>query len=226
MIASNYGIVRPTNQAWTKFESEILVHRVKFPVLEKIAMVLNDRLPAAVQNQLRVSLAHAKHMSCYPIIGKLLQLRLATDLTAAYSLAIKHIIEGNEWYVCDIISERVFGEGSLQQFDKSYPLLIQMGDHENLWIQRSIGIATHYATKKGLQKNDVERLFKLMLIHGHKTQLYIKKGIGWAGKTIAKFHPDLIHQHQAQIKSTKLSKWFIGKVKIGLSMAKAQPLNL
>lgn len=194
-------------------------------MLEYVAVELNEILITTQVDDLLEKLAVIKHESCYPVIGKLLQLRLNNDLPGTFNKAIDHIIRGDVWYACDIISERVFGEGTRRDFETSHELLIKMGEHENIWIQRSIGIATHYATKKKLPKDQVERLLHLMLAHGSKTQLYIKKGIGWPAKTIAKFHPDLIYKHQELIKATKLCKWFKNKINIGLSMAKQKPIQ-
>jgi 3-methyladenine DNA glycosylase AlkD len=208
---------------WNYLEANILCHKVKFPILEYVATEIHKNLDIEKENDLLIKLANAKYESCYPIIGKLIQFRLSQGLKEAYKLAIEHIIEGDEWYVCDIISERVFGEGTLRNFEASLSFLKEMGQHGNLWIERSIGIATHYATKKKLPKDQVEALLLLMIEHGWKTQYYTKKGIGWAGKTIGKYHPDLIHKHADLMRNTKLSKWFVTKVNIGLSMAKADP---
>lgn len=216
-------LINQPEEFWQCLESQILRHRVKFPVLEYLAVQLNSLLNKSQVAHLMDRMAQIKHESCYPVIGKLLQLELAHDLPGVYERAIAHIIQGNEWYVCDIISERVFGEGTLRFFDQSYPLLKQMGKHEHFWIQRSIGIATHYATKKKLGKAQVEPLLKLMITHAYKTQYFTKKGIGWAGKTIGKHHPDLIRKHESEMKAAKLSRWFVSKVNIGLAMAKAAP---
>lgn len=208
---------------WLCLETEVLRHRVKFPVLEFLARQLKDWLTPEEKEALIDRMAMARHISCYPVIGKLLQLELSQGLDKVYEKAQAHIIQGNEWYVCDIISERVFGEGTLRDSKQSLTLLKQMGEHDNFWIQRSIGIASHYATKKKLPKEEVEELLLLMVTHAHKTQYFTKKGIGWAGKTIAKYHPDLIRKHETQMKATPLSRWFISKVNIGLSMAKEPP---
>lgn len=223
-LASAEHSTIPT-RAWQMLDQEVLRHRVKFPILEYVAVTLAGKLSNSQVTDLMDRAANARHISSYPLIGKLIQLKLNEDLMSAFGTAIDHIIQGDEWYACDIISERVFGEALLWNFDDAYNQLEIMGQHQNLWIQRSIGIATHYATKKKLQKDQVEALLLLMLRHGFKTQLYIKKGIGWPAKTIAKFHPDLIYKHQDLILQTKLSAWFKNKINIGLSMAKQSPLT-
>ncbi|MBO3697957.1 DNA alkylation repair protein [Roseivirga sp. E12] len=210
---------------WDLLNRDILAHRVKFPILEYVAIQLSKILNASEIDDLLERLAVVKHESCYPVIGKLLQLQLDTNVSGMFNKAVDHIIRADVWYACDIISERVFGEGALRNFDISYMHFVKMGDHENMWIQRSIGIATHYATKKKIPKEQVEQLLFLMLEHGHKTKLYIKKGVGWPAKTIARFHPDLIYKHEQKIRKTKLSRWFQNKINIGLSMAKQNPIS-
>ena len=222
--AAGTGTTIPEH-AWLQLETDVLRHRVKFPVLEHIAEITADQLNASQINDLMDRAAMVKHISAYPLIGKLLQLRLEEDLNHTFLQAITQIIQGNEWYACDIISERVFGEGLLKNFSAAYEILKKMGDHDNMWIQRSIGIATHYATKKGLPESQVELLFLLIFEHGHKTQLYIKKGIGWPAKTISKYHPELVYKHKDLILQGRLSKWFKNKINIGLVMAKHPPLN-
>ena len=214
-----------SEEQWRLLDSQILAHRVKFPILEYAAVELAEIFSSTQIEDLLFKIAKARHISSYPVIGKLLQLQLGTDLENIYQNAIDHIIQGDKWYACDIISERVFGVGTLKDFELSLRLMTKMGEHDNQWIQRSIGIATHYATKKGLPKHQAEQLFMLMLSHGHKTSLYIKKGIGWPAKTVARFHPDLIYKHEVLIKSHKLSKWFKNKINIGLSMAKQPPIS-
>ena len=94
--------------AWDILEQQVLLHRVKFPILEKVAIQIKAHLDEVQLEALYTRLAKAKHESCYPVIGKLLQLELSQDLKPIYRKAIKHIIEGDKWYVCDIISERVY----------------------------------------------------------------------------------------------------------------------
>lgn len=222
---SQTEVTHLSEEFWKLLESEILSHKVKFPILEYVAVTLQKTMNGDEIDDFFERLAAAKRESSYPIIGKLLQNQLEKDITNTFNKAIDQIIRGDVWYACDIISERVFGEGLLRDFDASYACLLKMGHHENMWIQRSIGIAAHYATKKHLPKAQVEKLFFLILDHGHKTSLYIKKGIGWPAKTIAKFHPDLIYKHEQRIKKTKLSKWFQNKINIGLSMAKQPAIS-
>ena len=211
---------------WSVLEKGILAHKVKFPLLEHLAIQIAQKTEPAEQSEIMDWLLEKAYIGSFPIIGKLLQLQLTNGLKHPYEQAIQYIIKGNEWYACDIISERVFGYGTLVDFETSYSFLKNMGDHPNLWIQRAIGIAGHYAVKKGLEKKKAEILFQLMLNHGHKKQLYIKKGIGWAAKTTAKYHPDIIEARMQEIERRKdLSKWFQRKISIGLAMAKKNDGN-
>lgn len=45
----------------------------------------------------------------------------------------------------------------------------------------------------------------------------IRQGIGWAAKTTAKFHPEIINNFKDQILQTeKVKTWFRTKIRIGL----------
>ena len=45
----------------------------------------------------------------------------------------------------------------------------------------------------------------------------VRQGIGWAAKTTAKFHPDIIQQYQSEIHNQeKVANWFRRKIQIGL----------
>jgi hypothetical protein len=202
-------------------EAELLIHHVKFPILEKVAEFLHANTTSEEKAFILDWLGDKKHMSGYPIIGKMLQIDLANDFISSFNAASEQIIKANEGLSCDIISERVFGEGLLMNFDLAYSLFQSMENHNDQWIQRSIGIASHYAIKKKLPKESVEKLLLMLIRNGHKTQLHIKTGISLPAKTIAKFHPDLVEKHQHTIDSSpELSKWFLRKLKIGLEMAK------
>ena len=207
-------------QFWQILESDVLSHKIKFPLLEYLSRQLAKEIDQKGQGKIMDWLSAKAFIGSFPMIGKLLQLQLTNGLGQIYEKAIHYIVKGDEWYACDIIAERVFGEGTLVDFETSFTLLERMGEHSSPWIQRSIGIAGHYATKKGLEKEKTGKLFQLMLGHGHKKQLYIKKGIGWAAKTIAKHHPDIIEAHAPEIqRRPQLSQWFLRKIDIGLAMA-------
>ena len=78
-------------------------------------------------------------------------------------------------------------------------------------------MATHYAVKKGLEKEYVEQMFELLLSLATTTDFHTKKGVGWAVKTVAKFHPEIISKYQEQIDADgNVKQWFRTKIKIGL----------
>src|SRR5690606_27867199 len=120
-------------------------------------------------------------------------------------------------YVCDIIGERVMGHALLTMPYVAIPELKQLAKHEDEWIVRSVGVATNYAVKKGLKKADVQQMFALLLTLANTTEFHTKKGVGWAVKTIAKFHPEIVAHYREQIETDpEIKQWFKTKIKIGL----------
>ncbi|MCP4418355.1 MAG: DNA alkylation repair protein [Chloroflexi bacterium] len=205
---------------WQMLEFEILRHRVKFPLLEFVARELFRFVPQAEQLGIVNKLLTMDYEGGYVIIGIILQERLAINKSESVQKAAVCIIEGNKWYVCDIISERVFGHGLLHDFSGVEGLLRPFLTHPNVWMQRAVGIATHYATKKGLRQEDVDRLFSLLLPLASSRQMHVKKGVGWAFKTIAKFHPELVRPRlDGVLADTAVTPWCKNKLKIGLAMA-------
>lgn len=72
-------------------------------------------------------------------------------------------------------------------------------------------------SKKGLKKQYAGGMFLLLLSLSHTTDFHTKKGIGWAAKTVAKFHPDIIEQHREQLETdASIKQWFKTKISIGL----------
>ena len=76
----------------------------------------------------------------------------------------------------------------------------------------------HYAVKKGLGKKEVEQVFLLLMTMVKTNDRQIKQGVGWAAKTTAKFHPDLIEKYNSRIQNyTEIPNWFRKKIEIGLN---------
>ena len=203
----------------TGIHGEILKIKIKFPLLEFVGETLYKNIPSGNQIELLDAMIATHEMGAFPIAGKLLQLRADQHLTESFRKAEKYIIEGDEWYVCDIIGERVFGHALLHWPEKTIPVLKKMAKHENQWMVRCIGVATHYAVKKGLDKNNANKVFHLLLSLSNETEFHTRKGIGWGAKTIAKFYPDIINAHTEEIQNKNVRAWFKTKLKIGLGRA-------
>jgi 3-methyladenine DNA glycosylase AlkD len=199
-------------------ENAILKKKIRYPVIEYLTKKLFTLIPFREQKKFLDKIIAQKKVGSYVIAGKMLQLRLEKDLKGSLKKAEEYIIEGNEWYVCDIIGERVFGHGLLTYPEKLIPILRKYADHDDKWMVRVIGVAGHYAIKKGLDKKSVEEMFKLLLSLANVTDFHTKKGIGWAAKTTSKFYPDLVKKYEKEINNPEVRQWFRTKIKIGLEL--------
>jgi len=196
----------------------ILKKKIRFPLLEQAAKELYQRLPADKHIEFLDRVVHLHEIGGNVLLGMILQLRLAGHFDESLRKATEYIIIGNEWYVCDIIGERVMGHGLLVFPEKMLPKLEKLSRHSDKWMVRSVGVATHYAVKKGLKKQQVEKAFQLLLSCADTTEFHTKKGIGWAAKTVAKFHPDIIKRYRDEWENNDRVKiWFRTKIAIGLS---------
>lgn len=198
--------------------TDVLSHRVKFPILEYVTRKCFSVIPEKRQIDICDKIDKIPEMGSSVITGVALQMRLEKHFDESIAKSIEYIKNGDEWYVCDHIGERVLGVGLLTQSERTLPLLPKLLNDGNKWVVRMVGVAGHYAVKKGLKKTFVEKLFGLLLEHSDETEFHSKRGIGWAAKTTAKFHPDIIAKFQKKIDGgSEVKQWFKTKVKIGLS---------
>lgn len=198
-------------------QSSVLHKKIRFPLLEHVADTIFKTLPDKEHIPFLDKTILLNELGGNVLAGKILQNRLPQYFNQSIDKAVEYIITGNEWYVCDIIGERVLGHALLAIPQQTLPVLKGFATHDNKWIVRSIGVAGHYAVKKGLKKEYVDELFVLLLSLSDTKDFHTKKGIGWAAKTCAKFHPEIIEQYRDRIDADSTRQWFRTKIKIGLS---------
>lgn len=195
----------------------ILKRKIRYPILEYAAQELYKYFPEAEQVNITDRVIALNENGSEVIAGKILQLRLADHYDESINKAVEYIIHGSNWLPCDTIGERVFGHALLVSPEKTILVLKQLSHHDNKWVIRSIGVAVHYAVKKGLKKQYADEMFRLLLSFAGTTEFHIKKGIGWAAKTIAKFHPDIIASYEERLNNdVQIKQWFKTKIMIGL----------
>ncbi|MBL0912017.1 MAG: DNA alkylation repair protein [Bacteroidia bacterium] len=194
----------------------LLEVRVKFPLLEFAARHLARLLPAEEHLPFCKGIAAQGTEGGNVLIGILLQEGLEKRYTGSLQQAAVFIAQGNAWYVCDIIGERVWGVALLRYPEKTLPALQELSRHPSELVARSLGAGIHYAVKKGLPATEVRTVFKLLLsLRGSKNQ-QVKQGIGWAAKTCARFHPEIITHFRKELEAAETPAWFRKKIQIGL----------
>lgn len=196
----------------------ILQRKVKFPLLEYCAEEIYSFLPENLHIQFCDKIEAFKTEGGNVILGKILQLRLKSHFQQSLEKATEYISKADIWYVCDIIGERVFGFALLHDPERTLPEIKKRSNHPSNWVVRSLGAGGHYAIKKGLDKKYVSEFFQLLLDMANTSDKEIRQGVGWAAKTTAKFHPEIIQEFQKQIQDkSKVANWFRAKIEIGLN---------
>lgn len=195
----------------------VLKQKIKFPLLEYGAELLLEHLPENGHIAFCDRIESYKTMGGNVILGIILQRRMPKHFDESIEKAAEYISQADAWYICDIIGERVFGVALLNQTGKTLNIYKDLAQHPSQWVVRSLGAGAHYAIKKGLDKKQVVHLFELLLVLADSRNKEIKQGVGWAAKTTAKFHPDIIDSFQDQIQAERVGQWFRGKIKIGLN---------
>jgi hypothetical protein len=210
-----------SDKAVAYIHKSVLKKKVKFPLLEYFTCLLFEFIPKKDRIKFLDQITALDEIGSYTIAGKFLQLMYDEQSTAqSFRKAEEYVIKADKWYACDIIGERVFGHALLTNPAKTLPHLKKLASHKDKWMVRTIGVATHYAVKKGLTKTYTEKVFVDLLALSNNTDFHTKKGIGWAAKTTAKFYPDLIKKYHKHIyDNSEVKQWFKTKIKIGLGRA-------
>lgn len=195
----------------------ILSYKVKFPLLEYCGQEIVHRVKPEEHLEICEKLTGSQTIGENVLIGTILKLRLGLNFDESINKAIKYISESWDWYVSDIIGERVFGHAFLNYPGRMIDTFEKLKSHESKWVVRAIGSGCHNAIKWGLPKPEVEEAFKVLLSLSGAKDHHIRRGIGWAAKTTAKFHPDIIQKFEEEIYSKGVGSWFRTKIKIGLS---------
>jgi hypothetical protein len=194
----------------------LLQSKVRYPLLEYGAKLLSEKIKEEDQLTVADKIMQLHENGCSVVAGIMLQLRLPKGIEEPIQKAGEYMMAGNEWVICDNLAERVMGHSLLLFPKKTIPLLKDLLHNENKWLVRSVGVATHYATKKGLKKKYADEMFLLLLSQSHRTDFHPKTGIGWGAKTIVKFHPDIYQKYKSKIEVADVRPWFKTKLKIGL----------
>ncbi len=200
-----------------ELDAQLLQKKVRFPLLEYAAEVAFERLEEIDHIPVCNELSRLPRDGSNVIIGKMLWMHLPERLEPAVWQAAQYISEGTEWFVSDLIGERVFGNALLQDTEKTLEVLKKLSNHTSNLVVRAIGAGAHLAIKRGLDEERTEEVFRLLLSLALSKDKQVKSGIGWAAKTTARFHPSIIERYQTRIDDPKQTgRWFRGKVKIGL----------
>jgi len=200
--------------------SHLLNHKIKFPLLEFIGEEFFLQTPKEDHLEFCDLIFSENTMGGLVLIGKILQLRLEFDWENSINKARYYISLSDEWYSCDIIGERVFGFGMRYYTHQCFKEIKSIFTSNNRWVLRGMGAGCHFAIKRGLPVEFVEQLFVELLKYGKSKDKEIRQGIGWACKTTAKFHPELIRIYNERINNElKVDNWVRRKVNVGLERA-------
>lgn len=196
---------------------DILYKKVKFPLLEYAAHLYFENIEDEFQLIFCDLLESKKLEGGNVILGIMLQQRLEFHYSTSITKTVEYVSGADIWYVCDIIGERVFGHALLHHFPKAILDYKKLVKHDSHWVIRSMGAGAHLSIKWGLEKDQVREVFKILLKAASLKDKEIRQGIGWAAKTTAKFHPEIIQEFRKQIDNEELvANWFRTKVRIGL----------
>lgn len=172
----------------------ILASKTRFALLDRIGTPIGRGASQPVDIFLD-QIAAGKSMGGWPVIGSALRQGLATDLRGTLQRCRAYIIQGNVWYVTDILAERVPGPALVDHFDSALSLLAMWGQDQNRWVRRAVGVSAHLWAKRA--RGDPEKteqagqLLALLEPLFSEGDIDAVKGVSWGLKTLGRYYPDL-----------------------------------
>ena len=213
-LMESYHANRPA--FYTMLDERLLQQRISFPHLEFVGAECYRELGPEAALELAEWLVERNAMGGYVIAAMVLQLHLPVDRPLSWERCADYMVRGNEWYTCDILAERVFGQSLLQAFEPTVANLEQCQQHPNDWVQRSVGVAVHLAAKRAIDTTQARRLMDLCMKQATSKSFHVKKGCGWGIETIAKFFPEVAEDYRVAIlDDPRVNAWNKWKLKMG-----------
>jgi 3-methyladenine DNA glycosylase AlkD len=209
------AVGREDKEGFWNVLNPVLDAKVPFPLLDEMGRLLGEagRLEPSKYFVVFNEIIAKDKMGGYVIVGRALAAFLGTELEASINKAEEIIAEGQKWYVCDIVGERVLGQSLVTHFDSTLAILEPMTSVEDQWFRRSIGVAVHFFAKRNPE--DIEKmrqLTALLLFLIEDKRVNVVKGVGWGLKTIGKHQPKLVEDYlQETMKTKRISKLMLRK---------------
>jgi 3-methyladenine DNA glycosylase AlkD len=209
------AINQEDRKGFWKVLNPVLDAKVPFPLLDEMGRVLGTAGKLEPRKYFGVfdEIVATAKMGGYVIVGQALAALLETELEASIRKAAEIVAEGKEWYVCDIVGERVLGQALVAHFEPAVSLLERMTVMEDQEVRRSIGVAVHFFAKR--RPGDAERMKRLLHLLSllvEDKRVFVMKGVGWGLKTIGKHQPKLVEDYLRQTMRTKrISKLMLRK---------------
>lgn len=179
----------------------ILAQRTPFALLDRIGRAVG-RAPLPAANDFLEAVAADRTMGGWVIVGSALGQQLGRDLAGALERCRADIEDGDAWYVCDILSERVPGPSLVADLEATLPELAPWRESPNRWVRRGVGVAVHFWAKRsrGSPEREAEarRLLAVLEPLLAERELDAVHGIGWGLKTIGKYYPNVLTDWLAQ----------------------------
>jgi len=170
--ASRFILAGDVNNAFQTIKP-ILNRKYPFPMLDSLGRKIGE---AGVSNSQRFFkvfdlIIDYKAIGGFVIIGQALIPLLEKGFKKVMQKSWEYIVKGDEWYVCDIISERSSGYALVNYFDTTVPCFERFLKDENKWVRRSVGVAVHFFSKRVLDEpSKTLRLLNLIEPHVEEKQ--------------------------------------------------------
>lgn len=173
----------------------LLSQRIPFRLLDVIARQVGAAEFTYLDPYLD-QIAGGRSIGGWVLIGTSLQAHLSDDLHGAIRRCRDYIIQGDVWYACDSLGERLPGPALVEDI---YPALSELEAWRvdaNFWSRRAVGVAVHWWAKRAhgdpAKLADARQLLAFLAPMLEERQPDAAGGVGWGLKTLGRYYPDLL----------------------------------
>jgi hypothetical protein len=175
----------------------VLAQRTPFRLLDRIGAGVGcspDHQPAVGQFMDRIAAERTE--GGWVVIASALGRCLAYDVNGAFARCRSFVVEGDVWYVADILGERVPGPALVAYFEPALSALDAWRSDDNRWVRRTVGVAVHFWAKRSRGAPDLQaeasRLLEFLQPMFGEWEMDAVKGVGWGLKTLGRYYPGLV----------------------------------
>jgi 3-methyladenine DNA glycosylase AlkD len=175
----------------------VLAQRTPFRLLDRIGARVDcspDHQPVVADLLDRIAAERTE--GGWVVIASALGQCLAHDLKGTCARCRSFVIEGDVWYVADILGERVPGPALVDHFGPALSALAPWRTDDNRWVRRAVGVAVHFWAKRSRGAPDLRaeasRLLEFLEPMFGEWEMDAVKGVGWGLKTLGRHYPDQV----------------------------------
>jgi 3-methyladenine DNA glycosylase AlkD len=176
-----------------KLLTPVLAARTPFRLLDIIGEAISH-VAIDVTDPFLQRVAAAGTEGGWVVIASAWRQQMEQDRAGIFERCHECVIAANIWYAADIFGERIVGPSLVSQFQPTLDLLEKWRSDPNRWIRRTVGVATHFWSKRSRGAPELagnaQQLLDFLDPMFEEWNMDAVKGVGWGLKTLGRHYPE------------------------------------